>query len=168
MNPMNPTNKDDEKDQPLDDDDQDESTPEFKRHGKPIHDSRDQQQPMTPPESDKGLPRAPQTTAHRSNKTPPGHHWVKALVPASLYHRLRACAAMSETSMPAFFLATLANAVPLAPATNPQSPPSGAGDGTDPDPDTAPSTAAPTPAAPDDHPTPAPALQAPEGGDPHA
>ncbi len=93
-----------------------------------------------------------------------------ALVPAALHHRLRAYAGLSEMTVPAYILTVLANAVPLAPSTNPQRSPPGAGDGTDPDHglNTAPSQAASTPDAPDDHPTPAPAPPAPEGGDPHA
>jgi len=65
------------------------------------------------------------STPGRPGRTPPGHHWVKTLVPASLHHRLRAYAGLSEMTLPAFTLATLSNAVPLAAPTSPQGSPPG-------------------------------------------
>lgn len=67
----------------------------------------------------------PQEASKRGRgKTPPDHHWVKALVPVALHHRLRAYAGLSEMSLPAFIQATLTNAVPLpAPANAGGSPP---------------------------------------------
>ena len=60
---------------------------------------------------------------HGPGKTPPDHHWVKALVPIALHHRLRAYAGLSEMTLPAFILATLANAVPLPAPANTEGPP---------------------------------------------
>jgi len=61
-------------------------------------------------------------TPGRPGRTPPGHHWVKSLVPAALHHRLRAYAGLSEMTLPAFILATLTNAVPLAAPANAEGP----------------------------------------------
>jgi len=72
---------------------------------------------MNPPTSrDQPEPARP----GRSGRTPPGSHWVKALVPAALHFRLRAYAGLSEMTLPDFVLATLSNAVPLAAPASPQ------------------------------------------------
>lgn len=66
----------------------------------------------------------PQGASKRGpGKTPPDHHWVKALVPIALHHRLRAYAGLSEMSLSAYVLAVLANAVPLAAPANTEGPP---------------------------------------------
>lgn len=85
-------------------------------------------------------PQPRESTKRGQGKTPPDHHWVKALVPIALHHRLRAYAGLSEMTLPAFILATLANAVPLAAPANAEGSPWA----NDPSRATGPATAPPT------------------------